>query len=179
MNKKDRSLEEVDTLKILIYSFSFIIICVILILFLIVPFLKDYKINYSRLVRQEAQNTKVLNELKGLEEVIKNFQKTNQMRLTQINNEFSQDAFIKFMQNYFDDIKIQSVSIAPGQMYLKYQFNMQVKIKTPQAFYSFLGDLQKYQNVIEITTPVVFSVNQKYIDLNFKVKVFFAKAIEK
>ncbi|MCR6594007.1 hypothetical protein [Campylobacter insulaenigrae] len=179
MNKKDRSLEEVDILKILIYSFTFVVICVVLILFLIVPFLKDYKINYSRLAKQEIQNTKAINELKNLEETIENFKKTNKIRLMQINSDFSQDDFVKFMQNYFDDIKIKSIPIKQDKIYLKYQFNVQVKIKSPQAFYSFLNDLQKYQNLVEINTPVSFSANQKYINLNFKVNVFFAKAIEK
>ncbi|EGK8129363.1 hypothetical protein IO384_001029, partial [Campylobacter lari] len=81
MNKKDKSLEEADILKILIYSFSFVALCAILILFLIVPFLKDYKIEHSRLAAQQIQNTKALNELQALEKVIRDFQSTNAQNL--------------------------------------------------------------------------------------------------
>ncbi|HEC1769322.1 TPA: hypothetical protein R1730_001586, partial [Campylobacter lari] len=97
MNKKDKSLEEADILKILIYSFSFVALCAILILFLIVPFLKDYKIEHSRLTAQQIQNTKALNELQALEKVIRDFQSTNAQNLAQINAEFSQKELMDFM----------------------------------------------------------------------------------
>ncbi|RKO65052.1 hypothetical protein CKA54_02595 [Campylobacter sp. P255] len=179
MNKNDKSLEEADVLRILIYSFSFVALCAILILFLIVPFLKDYKIEYSRLATQQIQNTRALNELKALEKVIDDFQKANAKKLTQINTEFSQKDLLSFMKNYFDDVKINLIPIKKEQKYLKYQFEANVKMKKPQAFYSFLNDLQKYKNLIEISTPVEFKSEEKHINLKFKIKVFYADAIQK
>ncbi|HEC1785875.1 TPA: hypothetical protein R1733_000708, partial [Campylobacter lari] len=131
MNKKDKSLEEADILKILIYSFSFVALCAILILFLIVPFLKDYKIEHSRLAAQQIQNTKALNELQALEKVIRDFQSTNAQNLAQINAEFSQKELMDFMKNYFDDVKINLIPIKKRQEYLKYQFGVSVKMKNP------------------------------------------------
>ncbi|MBF7046747.1 hypothetical protein IY804_01425, partial [Campylobacter volucris] len=52
-------------------------------------------------------------------------------------------------------------------------------IKNPQAFYSFLNDLQKYKNLVEIDSPVEFKSKEKYIELKFNANVFYAKAIEK
>lgn len=179
MNKKDRSLEEVDILKILIFSFSFIVICAVLILFLIVPFLKDYKLTHSKLARQEIQNTKASNELESLEKIITSFQNTNQTRLAQINSEFSTKDFLKFMQNYFEEVQFKSVPISKPKDYLKYKFSIEAKIKNPQAFYSFLNDLQKYKNLVEIDSPVEFKSKEKYIELKFNANVFYAKAIEK
>ncbi|HEC1797180.1 TPA: hypothetical protein R1763_000601 [Campylobacter lari] len=179
MNKKDKSLEEADILKILIYSFSFVALCAILILFLIVPFLKDYKIEHSRLAAQQIQNTKALNELQALEKVIRDFQSTNAQNLAQINAEFSQKELMDFMKNYFDDVKINLIPIKKKQEYLKYQFGVSVKMKNPQAFYSFLNDLQRYKNLIEISTPVEFKSEEKHIDLKFRIKVFHALAIQK
>ncbi|MFG5086296.1 hypothetical protein O8I31_00520 [Campylobacter lari] len=179
MNKKDKSLEEADVLKILIYSFSFVGLCAILILFLIVPFLKDYKIEHSRLVTQQIQNTKALNELQALEKIIDDFQKMNAQNLAQINAEFSQKEFLDFTKNYFDNVKINLIPIEKEQEYLKYQFGVSVKMKNPQAFYSFLNDLQKYKNLIEVSTPVEFKSEEKHINLKFKIKVFYAQVIQK
>ncbi|MBX1886598.1 hypothetical protein [Campylobacter peloridis] len=179
MNKNDKSLEEADVLKILIYSFSFIALCAILILFLIVPFLRDYKLEHSRLVVQQSQNIKALNELQAIETTIQNFKNTNAKNLAQINTEFSQDDFIKFMKNYFEDVSLKSIPIEKSSQYLKYQFHAQVKMLNPQAFYSFLNDLQKYKNLVEITTPVKFKSEKKHINLEFKINVFFAPIIQK
>ncbi|AJC90248.1 hypothetical protein [Campylobacter subantarcticus] len=179
MSKNDKSLEEADVLKILIYSFSFVALCAILILFLIVPFLRDYKIEHSRLAAQQIQNTKALNELQALEKLIRDFQSTNVQNLAQINAEFSQKELLEFMKNYFDDVKINLIPIKKEQEYLKYQFGANVKIKNPQAFYSFLNDLQKYKNLIEISTPVEFKSEEKHINLKFKIKVFYTQAIQK
>ncbi|WP_139451625.1 hypothetical protein [Campylobacter armoricus] len=177
MNKNDKSLEEADILKILIYSFSFVAICAVLILFLIIPFLKDYKIEYSRLAKQQIQNTKALNELQAIENVIAKFQNTYKQNLSQINTDFSQKEFIDYMKNYFDDVKINLIPIKIEQEYLKYQFNVNAKIKNPQAFYSFLKDLQKYKNLIEISAPVEFKSEGKHINLKFKIKVFYAPSV--
>ncbi|EAK9945600.1 hypothetical protein A0Y81_00540 [Campylobacter lari] len=179
MSKNDKSLEEADVLKILIYSFSFVALCAILILFLIVPFLKDYKIEHSRLVTQQIQNTKAINELQALEKVIDDFQKKNAQNLAQINAEFSQKELLEFMKHYFDDVKINLIPIKQEQEYLKYQFGANVKMKNPQAFYSFLNDLQRYKNLIEVSTPVEFKSEEKHINLKFKIKVFYAQAIQK
>ncbi|AJC85845.1 hypothetical protein [Campylobacter sp. RM16704] len=177
MNKNDKSLEEADILKILIYSFSFVVICAILILFLIVPFLKDYKMEYSRLVKQQIQNTKALNELQAIENVITKFQNTNAQKLSQLNADFSQKEFTDFMKNYFDDVKMTLIPIKKEQEYLKYQFSINAKMKNPQAFYSFLNDLQKYKNLIEVSTPVEFKSEEQYINVKFKIKVFFASSV--
>ncbi|EAJ5680797.1 hypothetical protein BXA13_00515 [Campylobacter lari] len=179
MSKNDKSLEEADVLKILIYSFSFVALCAILILFLIVPFLKDYKIEHSRLSTQQIQNTKAINELQALEKVIDEFQKVNAQNLAQINAEFSQKELLEFMKNYFDDVKINLILIKKEQEYLKYQFGANVKMKNPQAFYSFLNDLQRYKNLIEVSTPVEFKSEEKHINLKFKIKVFYAQAIQR
>ncbi|EAK5848058.1 hypothetical protein BAY65_07415 [Campylobacter lari] len=179
MSKNDKSLEEADVLKILIYSFSFVALCAILILFLIVPFLKDYKIEHSKLATQQIQNTKAINELQALEKVIDEFQKVNAQNLAQINTEFSQKELLEFMKNYFDDVKINLIPIKKQQEYLKYQFEANVKMKNPQAFYSFLNDLQGYKNLIEISTPVEFKSEEKHINLKFKIKVFYAQAIQR
>ncbi|EAK3364760.1 hypothetical protein BGG38_03405 [Campylobacter lari] len=179
MSKNDKSLEEADVLKILIYSFSFVALCAILVLFLIVPFLKDYKIEHSRLAIQQIQNTKAINELQALEKVIDEFQKVNAQNLAQINAEFSQKELLEFMKNYFDDVKINLIPIKKEQEYLKYQFGANVKMKNPQAFYSFLNDLQRYKNLIEVSTPVEFKSEEKHINLKFKIKVFYAQAIQK
>lgn len=45
---KDKSLEELNILKIVIYVLSFITVCTALILFLLLPALKDYKQTHLR-----------------------------------------------------------------------------------------------------------------------------------
>lgn len=179
MDKNDKSLEEADILKILIYSFVFIAVCAVLILFLVIPFLKDYKTQYTRLNQQQIHNARALNELNAIEDSLKKFQKENSKKITQINAEFSHEEFMKFMKNYFEDIKINLVPINKTEDYLKYQFNVQASMQSPQAFYSFLNDLQNYTNLVEVTTPIEFKSREKYIDFKFKIKVFYAKAIQK
>ncbi|WP_261529565.1 hypothetical protein [Campylobacter lari] len=179
MNKNDKSLEEADVLKILIYSFSFIGLCALLILFLIMPFLKDYKIEHSKLAKQQIQNTKALHELQALEKVIADFQNANMQNLNQISTDFSQKELMNFMKNYFDDIKINLIPIQKESEYLKYQFGVNVKMKKPQAFYSFLNGLRNYKNLIEISTPIEFKAEEKHINLKFRIKVFYASPIQK
>ncbi len=50
---KDKSLEELNILKIVIYVLSFITVCTALILFLLLPVLKDYKQTHLRKIRKQ------------------------------------------------------------------------------------------------------------------------------
>ena len=56
---KDRSLEEIDILKLVIYVLAFLFVCLFFIMFLIVPSIKEYKKNLLLNKLHELENDTV------------------------------------------------------------------------------------------------------------------------
>lgn len=171
---KDKSFEEIDVLKLLIYSFSFITICTGLILFLLLPILKEYK---EIVAKENIQNSSLVStnkELKASEDKLSLLRKENNISLEQFKRQFDVQNFVNFTKNYFQNVKIKSLDTNQSIPYLKEHLLIQANIKNPRILYNFIDHLKQYKNLIQIDYPLTLKADDKDIAVSFPVKIYFA-----
>ncbi len=169
---KDKSLEELDILKILIYALSFISVCTALILFLLLPILRDYKHANSKANSQTAVFNVAKNKFNLSEEKISVLRTDNNKSLEQFEQNFKLSDFNAFLKKYFQNIKIQQLSISTKEKYLKNYLNIQATINNPKYFYNFIDALKSYDNLIKIDYPLNLKAGQEGIIISFNVKIY-------
>lgn len=96
---KDKSLEELNILKIVIYVLSFITVCTALILFLLLPVLKDYKQTHLRKNSQAAIFNAAKAKLDTSENKISALRTENNKSLEQFEQQFNLTHFQNFLKN--------------------------------------------------------------------------------
>lgn len=171
---KDKSLEELDILKILIYALSFISICTALILFLLLPMLREYKQANSRVNSQTAVFNVTKNKFDLSEEKISILRTDNNKSLDQFEQNFKLSDFDAFLKKYFQNIKIQQLSINTKEKYLKNYLNIQATINNPKYLYNFIDALKNYNNLIKIDYPLNLKASQEGIAISFNVKIYYS-----
>ncbi|MGI8067339.1 hypothetical protein ACNGGR_07705 [Campylobacter jejuni] len=108
---KDKSLEEIDLLKLIICALSFISVCTALILFLLLPTLKNYKQANLRENSQLAILKAAKLKFDFSEDKISTLRSENNKSLEQFEQNFNIGNFDIFLQKYFQNVKIQVKSI--------------------------------------------------------------------
>ena len=173
----DRSLEQIDITKLVLYAMGFIAVFAALILFLVIPILKDYKRAISELSTQTNIN-KIINEdfqisLNRLETL----KGENKDLLAQFDADFNATHLIKFLGTYFDEPNLTEIkNNGAKQEYLQYEFNVSAILDNPKQFYSFIDALNTYQSVIRLETPVdLNSRDDGEIDISFVLKVYSSR----
>lgn len=172
---KDRSLEEVDVLKLVIYVFSFISVCTALILFVMLPILKDYKQTSARFFSQKAILDNVNNTLKFHEDKLNTLKIDNNISFAQFDTKFDKNSFKNFIYQYFNNVKITNLKIDNNEKYLKEKLQISATMNNQARFYLFMDSLKKYTNLIKITYPMVIDVKNNKIIINFKAEIYSAK----
>lgn len=173
---RDKSLEEIDIVKLLVYALIFILVCLIMIFVFIVPNIKEYRAlqaqNRSQMASvariDQIYNTKntALNELKERDRTI----------LKAFDTKFNKVKFLAFATNYFSDVKIQELSNEnTDEPFFRYELNVTSSLKTPTKFYDFIDDLQKYDSIIKIDFPIKMRGDGDNIHTTFNIKVYGLK----
>lgn len=173
----DRSLEQLDITKLVLYAMGFIAVCAVLIIFLVMPVLKNYKSALSELSTQTHIN-KLINEdfqisLNRLE-TLKN---ENKDLLAQFDADFNATHLLKFLGKYFDEPNLTEIkNKGTKQEYLQYEFNVSAILDNPKQFFSFIDALNTYQSLIRLETPVdLNSRDDGEIDISFMLKVYSSR----
>lgn len=170
---KDKSFEEINILKLLVYSLSFITICTGLILFLLLPILKEYK---EIIIKESIQNSQLLStnkELKASEDKLNLLRKENHTSLEQFKHQFDIQNFTNFVKNYFQNVEIKSLDINQSTPYLKNHLLIQANIKNPRVLYNFIDSLKQYKNLIQIDYPLILKAEDKDIAVSFPIKIYY------
>lgn len=173
---KDRSLEEIDILKLVVYVLAFLFVCLFLIMFLIVPSIKEYKktksehyskmLNLARIEQVFFANANDLDALRS----------KHKKSLNAIVNSFDERRFAHAAGIYFSNVKLTRLpNEDDNDTFLNYELNVTGMMNTPYKFYSFIDFINNYENVILIDFPVAMRANGYKIDTSFKIKVLEAK----
>jgi len=168
---KDRSLEEIDILKLFIYILIFIAVCGILIFFLLVPVLKEYK-NLS--LEQNSQiihlaQTKEM--LRMSEDKILNLRAENNKSLEQFEQKFNAQVFQSLLEKYFKEVQITEIK-NPKENYLTHSFEIKANADSPNSLYNFLEDLNNFDYLVKINSPLLIKAVKEGIELKFNAKIY-------
>ncbi len=169
---KDKSLEEINILKLLIYALSFISVCTALILFLLLPTLKNYK----QISIRENSQLAILKTTKSNLDFSKNkiaiLKNENNKSLEQFKQNLNVSNLNIFLQKYFQNIKIQEIKIEKKEKYLKNQLEIKATMNNPRRLYDFIDALKNYNNLIKLDYPLNLKAGEQGIMINLTLKIY-------
>lgn len=170
---KDRSLQNIDVTKLLIYVLLFIVACLVMIFGFLVPNIKEYKqVKYeSRMqIAASAQTQRIYDaKSKALNEIKQN----DKAVLDALKNKFDADKFAQFASKYFTNVNLSEPKEAAknGEISV-YELTVTGSMKTPAKFYEFMNALQSYENIVKIDLPIKMRKEAEKIDATFGVKIY-------
>lgn len=173
MNKR---FEETSIVKMMLFLFIFLVVCILLVAFLLVPNIKQYK--YVKIINDK--NAFNLSKIKNIEAIQENefneFKSQNIKIFKAMKNTFNEDKFIKMASNYFDDVKLKKLpKIDKKENFLRYELKVVGDIHKPQNFYDFIDLVNKYENIIKIDFPIELTGTGPFISTSFNIKVFLER----
>ncbi|EEP3505468.1 hypothetical protein ACM1FL_001132 [Campylobacter coli] len=169
---KDKSLEELNILKIVIYVLSFITVCTALILFLLLPVLKDYKQTHLRKNSQAAIFNAAKAKLDASENKISALRTENNKSLEQFEQQFNLTHFQNFLEKYFENIQITELKLDEKEKYLTHRINIRASINNPRRLYDFIDALAQYNNLVKIDYPMTLKASDHGIMINLNVQIY-------
>lgn len=170
---KDRSLQNIDVTKLLIYVLLFIVACLVMIFGFLVPNTKEYKqVKYeSRMqIAASAQTQRIYDaKSKALNEIKQN----DKAVLDALESKFDADKFAQFASKYFTNVNLSEPKEAAknGEISV-YELTVTGSMKTPAKFYEFMDALQSYENIVKIDLPIKMHKEAEKIDATFGVKIY-------
>lgn len=170
---KDRSLQNIDVTKLLIYVLLFIVACLVIIFGFLVPNIKEYKqVKYeSRMqIAASAQTQRIYDaKSKALNEIKQN----DKAVLNALESKFDADKFAQFASKYFTNVNLSEPKEAAknGEISV-YELTVTSSMKTPAKFYEFMDALQSYENIVKIDLPIKMRKDAEKIDATFGVKIY-------
>ena len=170
---KDRSLQNIDVTKLLIYVLICITACLAMIFGLLVPSIKEYKqVKYeSRMQIAASAQTQRLYDAKS--KALNEIKQNHKAVLDALDNKFDADKFTQFASKYFANVNLSEPKEAAknGEISV-YELTVTGSMKTPAKFYEFMDALQNYENIVKIDFPIKMRKDTKKIDATFGVKIY-------
>ena len=176
MSSTDKSLEKINYVKLLIFLTVFIAITLSLILFFILPSIKEYRAARNSYNKANVHKIRVANILKEREGELKKLKVDNRKIFEGFKHNFDENEFVTFAQKFFSKVKLSKSSERDYKKeFMVYELNVTSNLKTPVKFYKFLEGLNNYTNIIEADFPIELKSGNGMIDSSFKIKVYKAK----
>ena len=170
---KDRSLQNIDVTKLLIYVLLFIVACLVMIFGFLVPNIKEYRqIKYeSRMQIAASAQTQRLYDAKS--KALNEIKQNDKAVLDALESKFDADKFAQFASKYFTNVNLSEPKEAAknGEISV-YELTVTGSMKTPAKFYEFMDALQSYENIVKIDLPIKMHKEAEKIDATFGVKIY-------
>ena len=180
MSKRDRSLEKIDYIKLLIFLVVFIFITLLLISIFILPNIKKYRVARDEYNRVKVHKIRVENILKEREKELKKLKFDNRKIFTAFKHNFAKDEFLAFAKQFFNQVTLKNIKQSTyTKEYDLYELNVTSSLKTPVKFYQFLDGLNHYNNIVQADFPIDLRANGDVIYSSFKIKVYALPKKEK
>jgi short subunit fatty acids transporter len=145
----DKSMERIDIIKLLIFLMVFIVITLSMILFLIIPNVKDYRASKSIHKKAVVHKMRVQSVLDEREAEHAKLKEENRRSITAFMHKFSSENFMVYAKKFFDDVELKETN-----------------------FYLFLEGLNRYENVIQADFPIHMESNESKISSSFTIRVY-------
>ena len=169
----DKSMEKVDIVKLLIYLFVFIIVALFMILFVIVPNIKEYRASKAIYKKASIHKMRVENILNDREAELSDLSSKNRRAITSFMHKFSADNFIEYASKFFSKVSLTQVDKKVYKKeFVEYRLKVSSSLKTPTNFYLFLEGLNRYENIVQADFPILMESNASSIVSSFTIKVY-------
>lgn len=166
--KNNINLDEFDFFKLLLYVLAFIGICALLILFLFLPILKEYRANSIRLNSQNYINNNMYNKLTASQARLRALQEENNISLSQMQTPFNEEKFMSLLQKHFKNVNLKFTQDTQKQ---DSYYDIEGYIANPKEFYAFIEDLKQYESVLKISYPLELKGDNENIKIAFSVSI--------
>jgi len=170
---KDRSLQNIDITKLLIYVLVFIVACLVMIFAFLVPSIKEYKqVKYeSRMQIAASAQTQRLYDAKS--KALNEIKQNDKAALDALENKFDVENFTQFASKYFMNVNLSEPkeAVKNGEISI-YGLTVTGSMKTPTKFYEFIDALQSYENIVKIDFPIKMRKDTEKIDATFGIKIY-------
>ena len=170
---KDRSLQNIDVTKLLIYVLLFIVACLVMIFGFLVPNIKEYRqIKYeSRMQIAASAQTQRLYDAKS--KALNEIKQNDKAVLDALESKFDADKFAQFASKYFTNVNLSEPKEAAKNGEISVcELTVTGSMKTPAKFYEFMDALQSYENIVKIDLPIKMRKDAEKIDATFGVKIY-------
>jgi uncharacterized membrane protein YhiD involved in acid resistance len=165
------------TIKFLIYLFIFLIIVLIFVFMFIIPQIKKYQSAKAQYNYNKNHKIILENDQKELSSKLQNLEKNSTIITQRFAENFDKDKFLKFTQNYFNDVNITSINNETNSTALKiYQFSAEIKDKNPKHFYNFVKNLDSYNSLAKINFPISISTENNQLKIDFHISIYSMSA---
>lgn len=172
----DKSMEKIDIIKLLLYLMIFIIVSLSMVLFLIIPNIKDYRASKSIHKKALVHKMRVESILNDRTDEYTKLKTDNRRAITAFMHKFSADNFVKYTKQFFDDVKLKEINKkAYKKEFTEFELNVSSQLQSPTNFYKFLEGLNRYENIIQADFPIHMESNTSTIHSTFTIKVYEVK----
>ena len=169
----DKSMEKIDSVKLLIYLLIFIVITLFMVLFLIVPNIKDYRASMGIYEGALVHKLRVESLLKDRQKELSDLSTENRRVITSFKHTFTTENFIAYSATFFNAVSlIEAEKQGYKDEFTEYQLRVSSQLKSPTAFYDFLEGLNRYENIIQADFPIHMESNSSTIQSSFTIKVY-------
>lgn len=168
----DKSVENLNITKLMIYTLAFLSISAILILFLILPKLQEFKLLKERMNTQLLRNAGIKAKLDALQADVGLLNAQNAFAFKQFNTLFTQESLRAFLKLYLPNFILTKETPAK-EKYLLQEYRVDTTIKNPMQFLRLTAAINKNKNLLRITMPVKLELrNENALNLHFRIKVY-------
>lgn len=172
----DKSIEDIDIIKLLIYVIIFLIISAVMIFSFIVPNIKEYRQIESTYISSQNALLKIQKNFENTLNQLHEIEKTNEFTIKSLNNKFSEISFTTFANKYFNNVSLNELPKKDQKDdFYRYELNVTSAMNTPSKFYNFLDDLKKYENVVKVDFPINMKSDGNLIHATFNIRIYGGK----
>jgi hypothetical protein len=173
VNKKDKSLEEFDIIKLLLFFLLFVAITMGLILGLIVPDIREYKRVKSALGSELATTNRIYEVLVERENELATLRSDNRKILEAFAKPFDEKRFVEHSSHYFEAVELEKQGENEFEKdFTLYELTVTSQLDTPTQFYDFLESLNRYEAVVRTDFPIQMWTEDGKIHAIFNIKVY-------
>lgn len=165
-------MKQINFAKLLIFILIFILMSIIFTFLIIIPNIKTYKNMKNKYNKEYLLYQHIDGNFVEASTTLAKFKKKNNKALSALSNKFKEENFIKASEYFFKNVVLKKDMSVLNSDFNVYDLNITMSMKTPEKFYSFIEDLARYENIIQLDFPILMQSHGEVINTFFKIKVF-------
>lgn len=151
----------------------FIVVALSMVLFLIIPNVKEYRAAKAIYKQALTHKMRVESVLQEREDEYAKLKHENRRSITAFVHTFSSENFIQYTNQFFSDVKLKEIEkIGYKKEFSEYALDVSSSLQSPTNFYTFLEGLNRYENIIQADFPIYMESNASKITSHFTIKVY-------
>ena len=173
MNKLDKSLEEFDLIKLLLFLLLFLVASLVMVLAFIVPNIKEHKREKAAHGYELVTTQRVGAVLQEKEAQLQTLRIENKKVIEAFISRFDEERFVRYVGEFFEEVSLARLEQKEHEKdFIMYELKVTSLLKTPAKFYSFLESLKRYEGIVKADFPIEMRAEGPFIHATFNIKVF-------